>query len=218
MDYPKIPDTELLELMHGGDQAAFNAIYDRHCPPLYRTALRILEDEEAAKDVVQEVFISLYERVKRVRFTVQDSKFKVHPEELGAKSEAGAILNLQAYLFQTAKYQCFMHLRAGRISEKHLNRMNAVMVSNEVEEQLHAQELQQLVDRSLANLPEKCREVFYLSRFESLSNKKIAERLNISHKTVENQITKALKMLHLSVDKLVAIALFTAIYLFHVKA
>ena len=191
MDYPNLPDTELLALMRAGDhQAAFNAIYERHCAPLYRTALRLLDDEDAAKDVVQEVFINIYERAKTV-----------------------SILNLQAYLFQTAKYQCFMHLRAGRISEKHLNRMNAVTVSNELEEQLHAQELQQLVDRSLATLPEKCREVFYLSRFESLSNKKIAERLNISHKTVENQITKALKMLHMSVDKLVVIALFTA-YLF----
>jgi RNA polymerase sigma-70 factor (family 1) len=190
MDYLKLPDTELLALMRGGDQAAFNAIYERHCEVLYRTALRILDDQEVAKDVVQEAFISLYER-----------------------SKTSSILNLQAYLFQTVKYQCFMHLRAGRISEKHLNRMNAVIVTNELEEQLNAQELQQVLDRSLANLPEKCREVFYLSRFESLSNKKIAERLNISHKTVENQITKALKMLHMSVDKLVSIALFTAISL-----
>jgi RNA polymerase sigma-70 factor (family 1) len=195
MDYATLSDTGLLELMHGGDQAAFNAIYERHCAALYRTALRILEDEEAAKDIIQEVFISLYERAKR------------------SKLEAGPILNLQAYLFQTAKYQCFMHLRAGRISEKHLNRMRAVMISNELEEQLNAQELQQLVDRSLANLPEKCREVFYLSRFESLSNKKIAERLNISHKTVENQITKALKMLHISVDKLAVAGFLIALSL-----
>jgi RNA polymerase sigma-70 factor (ECF subfamily) len=188
MDYPNLADTELLKLMRGGDQTAFNAIYERHCPALYRTALRLLDDEEAAKDVVQEVFINIYER-----------------------SKTASILNLQAYLYQAAKYQCFMHLRAGRISEKHLTRMNTVLVSNELEEQLHAQELQQLVDQSLARLPEKCREVFYLSRFESLSNKKIAERLNISHKTVENQITKALKMLHMSVDKLVAVIILIVI-------
>jgi RNA polymerase sigma-70 factor (family 1) len=197
MDHPKLPDTELLALMRGGDQAAFNAIYERHCPALYRTALRILDDEDTAKDVVQEVFINLYER---------NSKARVQ----GSKLEEGIILNLQAYLFQAAKYQCFMLLRAGRISEKHLNRLNAVMVSNELEEQINAQELQHALDKSLASLPEKCREVFYLSRFESLSNKKIAERLNISHKTVENQITKALKMLHMSVDKLVVVAVLVA--------
>jgi RNA polymerase sigma factor (sigma-70 family) len=66
--------------------------------------------------------------------------------------------------------------------------------------------LQHVLDESIAALPEKCREVFYLSRFESLSNKKIAERLNISHKTVESQITKALKILHVSLDKLATIA------------
>jgi RNA polymerase sigma-70 factor (ECF subfamily) len=57
-------------------------------------------------------------------------------------------------------------------------------------------------------LPEKCREVFYLSRVEALSNKKIAERLKISHKTVENQITKALKILHTSVNKLAVLFAF----------
>lgn len=199
MDHPKLPDTELLALMRGGDQAAFNAIYARHCPALYRTALRILEDEEAAKDVVQEVFINLYERSTHSKFQIQKSK-----------ADSPPIVNLPAYLFQAAKYQCFMLLRAGRISEKHLNRLNAVMVSNELEEQINAQELQHALDKSLASLPEKCREVFYLSRFESLSNKKIAERLNISHKTVENQITKALKMLHMSVDKLVVVAVLVA--------
>lgn len=80
--------------------------------------------------------------------------------------------------------------------------MNLVIAANTLEDEINAKELQSLLDESIATLPEKCREVFYLSRVESLSNKKIAERLNISHKTVENQITKALKILHTSVDKL----------------
>lgn len=187
MDYLKLTDNGLLELLRNGDQVAFTTIYGRHCAPLYRTALRMLGDPDVAKDVVQEVFIALFERSKN-----------------------SVIGNLQAYLFQAAKYQCFMHLRSGRISEKHLSRLGAVMISNELEEQLDVQELEKLLNKSMAGLPEKCREVFYLSRFESLSNKKIAERLNISHKTVENQITKALKVLHMSVDKLIAVVLFIA--------
>jgi RNA polymerase sigma-70 factor (ECF subfamily) len=59
----------------------------------------------------------------------------------------------------------------------------------------------------MKSLPEKCREVFYLSRYELLSNKKIAEQLNISQKTVEHQITKALKTIRLSIDKLAALAI-----------
>ena len=178
-------DRELLDLLKAGDHRAFATIYDRHCAVLYRTAFNILSDQDLAKDVVRETFIMLFEKVNE-----------------------RTIINLQAYLFQTAKYQCFMHLRSGRISEKHLHDINLIIESNTLEEELDAKELQSVLDQSIATLPAKCREVFYLSRFESLSNKKIAERLNISHKTVENQITKALKILHTSVDKLTALILF----------
>jgi RNA polymerase sigma-70 factor (family 1) len=183
MESFNLPDSQLIDQLRSGDQNAFTAIYDRHCAALYRTALRILQDHELAKDVVQEAFISLFE-----------------------KANENTIRNLQAYLYQVVKYQCFMQLRSGKISDKHLSQINTIIASNEVEEELHAKELQLVLDESIAALPEKCREVFYLSRFESLSNKKIAERLNISHKTVENQITKALKILHVSLDKLVTIA------------
>jgi RNA polymerase sigma-70 factor (family 1) len=183
MESFNLPDSQLIDQLRSGDQNAFTAIYDRYCAALYRTALRILQDDELAKDVVQEAFISLFE-----------------------KANENTIRNLQAYLYQVVKYQCFMQLRSGKISDKHLSQINTIIASNELEEELHAKELQLVLDESIAALPEKCREVFYLSRFESLSNKKIAERLNISHKTVENQITKALKILHVSVDKLVTIA------------
>ena len=101
-----------------------------------------------------------------------------------------------------------MRLRAGRISVKHLQRMELIITSNEVEEGIDAADLQKILDEGIAALPEKCREVFYLSRMESLSNKKIAEQLHISPKTVEHQISKALKTLRTSVDKLAAFVLF----------
>jgi RNA polymerase sigma-70 factor (family 1) len=188
MESFNLSERELIDRLRSGDQNAFTMIYDRHWAPLYRTALRILEDHELAKDVVQEAFISLYE-----------------------KGNVNSIRNLQAYLYQVVKYQCFMQLRSGKISAKHLSQINTVIASNELEEELQAKELQLALDESMAALPEKCREVFYLSRFESLPNKKIAERLNISHKTVENQITKALKILHVSLDKLVTIAFVVAL-------
>jgi len=80
-----------------------------------------------------------------------------------------------------------------------------------LEEELDAKELQSHLDESIATLPERCREVFYLSRFECLPNREIASRLNISSKTVENQITKALKILHTSVDKLAVVMLFASL-------
>ena len=94
-----------------------------------------------------------------------------------------------------------MQLRAGKISEKHLERMNKVVFSNIVEDEFEAHELEEILEKGISALPEKCRQVFYLSRFESLSNKSIAQQLNISPKTVENQITKALKSLKSTVEK-----------------
>ena len=185
MNFSKHTDCELLDLLKAGDRHAFAAIFDRYFSSLYRTSYNILNDKDLAKDVVQETFIMLFEKVNE-----------------------RVILNLQAYLFQTVKYQCFMHLWAGRISEKHLHKMNLIIASNILEEEMDAKELQLVLDQSISTLPEKCREVFYLSRMEALSNKKIAERLKISHKTVENQITKALKILHSSVDRLAIFILF----------
>jgi RNA polymerase sigma-70 factor (ECF subfamily) len=180
MEIHSLPDRQLLSLFCDGNRHAFDVIYDRYWNSLYRTSFRILEDEAKAKDVVQEVFLSFYE-----------------------KAGTRAIANVKGYLFQCAKFQCFMQLRSGRISEKHLQRMNQVIMANLVEEAYDASELEHLLEESMALLPEKCRQVFYLSRFEFLSNIKIAEQLNISPKTVESQMTKALKSLKMAVQKFV---------------
>jgi RNA polymerase sigma factor (sigma-70 family) len=134
---------------------------------------------------VQEVFLSFYQAV-------------------GSKK----ILNVKGYLFQAAKFQCFMQLRAGKISQRHLDRMNQVIIGNVVEDDYNAVELSEILRQGIESLPEKCREVFYLSRFEFLSNSSIASQLNISPKTVENQIGKALKSLRASIQKFAAILLF----------
>ena len=174
-----LSDHQLLTLFASGNTLAFEKLYDRYWKGLYVVAYRILEDVEQSKDVVQEVFCSFFERA-------------------GTKT----IDNLRAYLFQCTKYQCFMLLRAGSISRKHLQRLSLLTQSNAVDEEHDAAELQEILQKGMAALPERCREVFYLSRMESMSNKKIAQQLNISTKTVENQITKALKSLKITVDKL----------------
>src|SRR5688500_3515868 len=103
MNYSSHPDHELLLIFKSGDMQGFNTLFYRHWAPLFQLAKKILEDEELAKDAVQETFVSLYENAE-------------HKE----------IIHVKAYLFQSVKYQCFMHLRSGRISEKHLNRLQTV--------------------------------------------------------------------------------------------
>lgn len=172
-------EKDVLSRLRNHDKKAFDIIYEQYWLSLYRIAFKILNEEEASKDTVQEVFVSLWEKCTQT---------KIH--------------NLEGYLSQAVKYQCFMILRSGVISKKHLEKLNKIMLRNSNEEDYDFKELQWALENSIESLPHRCREVFYLSRYESLSNKKIAERLNISHKTVENQITKALRVLRRTVDKM----------------
>lgn len=186
MDYVQQSDNELLSNFVAGDVRAFDVLFNRHWRSLFLLASKILEDEDRAQDALQEAFVSLYENAGRREIT-----------------------HVRSYLYQAVRYQCFMQLRSGKISVEHLARLAKVYSSNNVEEYMNAAELEELLHKSIEALPEKCRAVFYLSRYELLSNQKIAEQLNISQKTVEHQLTKALKKLRLSVDKMVVLAFLT---------
>lgn len=182
--YSSLTNEQLLQLFREGSEDAFTKLYERNWKRLFVTASRILEDEMLGKDVVQDVFISFYE-----------------------KARTTDIRNVSAYLTQATRLCCFMQLRNGKITEKHLARLNRVTSTNDTEELIGVNELNEFLKRQIELLPDKCREVFYLSRFESLSNQKIAQRLNISPKTVENQISKAIKVLRTSVEKIASLVI-----------
>ena len=97
MDYSTHSDGELLLIFKSGDVRAFDALFNRHWKPLYCLAKKILEDEDLAKDTLQEAFVALYENAVRHQ-----------------------VVNVKSWLFQAVKYQCFMHLRSGKISQAHL--------------------------------------------------------------------------------------------------
>jgi RNA polymerase sigma-70 factor (family 1) len=178
-------DTELVARIRNGDKTAFDVVYNEHWLKLYRVARRITEDDAIAEDITQEAFISFWEK--------------------GSRKE---IRSIEGYLYQSVKFLCFMHLRAGAISKKNMSHFAAIAAEQQVVSNEYAYiEMQTAVEECISSLPEKCREVYRLSRVEELSNKKIAEKLHISPKTVENQITKALKQLRFSLNKLAGAAL-----------
>ena len=181
-------DAELALRLKLRDRTAFDVVYQRYWLKLYRVANHIVENSAVAEDITQDSFICYWEKA-----SLQD------------------IRNIEAYLYQMVKYRCFMHLRSGSINRKHLDRFASVLASTvTVDSEFEMRELEQVVDQAIASLPEKCREVYQLSRVDHLPNKKIAEKLHISPKTVENQITKALRHLRVSMDKLAV--LFLLIY------
>src|SRR5688500_7785484 len=113
MDFSARTDTELLLIFRSGDIQGYNTLFHRHWGSLFHLDSKSMEDPNLAKDVVQETFFALYENVR-------------HTE----------IRNFKAYLLQTVKYQCFMQLRSGKISEKHLNRLQTMIAFNNVEEEI----------------------------------------------------------------------------------
>lgn len=147
-------------------------LYARYWESLYLQAYRVLADDKACEDIVQEVFIDLWE-----------------------KRKFDQIEDLTAYLYQCVKYKTLMALRQNKIRDRHLTIVRELIPSYTFDVQLETKEMSDQINRHLKNLPPKCREVFYKSRFENLKNDEIADQLNISKRTVETHISHALRYL-----------------------
>lgn len=180
------PDEQLLDLLQQDNRAAFDALYFRYWESLYRAAYRVLRDEASAKDIVQEIFFGIWK--------------KRHTQQIRV---------LSAYLFQAVKFQVANHLRQGKLLDIHEAQFINIRSANSTEELVGEEELSNLIEKTLSGLPARCRDIFYLSRFEQLSNKEIAERLNLSTRTVEWHISNALKHLrHSMEDSVILLLLF----------
>lgn len=154
------------------DAQAFKTIYSKYWSQLFQYAYNVLGDKTVCEDIIQEVFISLWQ-----------------------KSDNLKIDNLNAYLFKSVKYQIFKHLRNGKIADRHLEQLVFLQSQNSIEENLAAKELDSEITMLIDRLPERCRQIFLLSRFENLSNQEISIQLGLSEQTVKNQISKALAYL-----------------------
>lgn len=169
-EYHSLSDKELWNLIRVNDRRAFEMVYERHWSRLIVSAYQVLEDREVARDIVQDVFTELWMRRKTT-----------------------FIDTLPSYLTVAVRNKVFKHMRRGYISKKHLDTLERISFVDATEEMVNYNQMKERYEQSLAQLPDRCREVFELSRMENLPVKEIAIRLNISPKTVENQITKALK-------------------------
>ncbi|MGE7773280.1 RNA polymerase sigma-70 factor [Chitinophaga sp. NPDC101104] len=171
--YQTYTDSELLEHLKAGDRLAFEEIYRRYWRDMYRTAWLMLHDDAASTDIVQDIFVWCWEK-----------------RGLMAVSSLGGYLNM-AVRYKVANYIRREKVRTGLFAEAEI-----LQIPEPVQEMtLELKELRAIIAQFTEELPGRCRDIFYLSRFEYLSNKEIAARLGISEKTVENQLTIALKRL-----------------------
>jgi RNA polymerase sigma-70 factor (ECF subfamily) len=143
---------------------------------------------DIAKELVQDVFANLWRR--RQQLTIHTT--------------------FGAYIFSAMKYTILDHIRARAVKEKYIAAIkNAVQhADNNTVDFMAYEELNRTLEQEIRKLPEKCGRVFRLSRIEHYSTKEIAEKLQISPKTVENQITKALKLLRVNLREFTTLLVF----------
>lgn len=173
-----LSDENLLVLMKGGDSDAFNKLFDRYWERLYAVVFSVYSDREVCSEIVHDIFLNLW-----------------------LKREKLQINNFKAYILASARYHVYRYvknLKKQSLEYREDLGFSELSVDNEGELNLRYLELEKNVDRELGGLPGRCREIYTLSRREQLSNDEIASRLDISKRTVENQLTYALRHLRFS--------------------
>ena len=176
-----LEDAQLMVLISEGNKLAFDVVYERYWESLLVYIVRVIKDKEEAGDILQDVFISLWNR----------------------KAELSKIDCLSAYLFTAVRYKALVYLKkvAGKSKLMTILPESFSDLQTSSEELYYAKELSQLIDKEIENLPSKMKQIFILSRREELSHKEIAEVLHISDKTVRKQIQNALKVFRLKLQK-----------------
>lgn len=157
-----------------GDKAAFESLFRSFYSRLVGYAVRVLGDQDEAEEIVQQVFVGLWE----------------------SRSNMSEPASVQSYLFRSVYNRCMNVVEKEKVKNRHREEVIANgNVSVQPGEELHHAELKREMKKAMDKLPEQCRRVFELSRNEGLKYAAIAEVLNISVKTVENHMGKALKIL-----------------------
>lgn len=162
------------------DRSLFEQLFKKHFAHLCNFAQQYVGDADTAQDLTQKVFIRLWEK-----------REKIDPQQA-----------IQSYLFTSVRNRCLNHIRDHKKYRSQILDLDASDFEVVVQEDgLALEELQEKIAAALQELPEKCRQVFEMSRFREMKYKDIAEELDISQKTVEAHMSKALKSLRESLQE-----------------
>src|SRR5690606_22000961 len=174
-------DTEmkLVALLRKGDQAAYARIFHRYKEALYRHAYNLLGDLDEAEDVVQEVFLTLWQK----------------------RETLGPITSIRAYLYKATRNRVFNLMSHREVVVRYQESISRFWEQGRytIDEQIRAKELANIIEYQVQALPPGMKKMFLLSREEGLSHKAIGAQLNISPKTAKLQVAKALKILKLRI-------------------
>lgn len=183
---------QLYEALRKGDERAFEAVFRAYYPRLCQFAKTYINDTSVSKNMAQDAFMRLWENRETLR-------------------EGGSVI---AYLLTLTRNCCLDYLKHLQVELKHSNKVAKNFSESELNYQalkrleidlLDYTEIERIINTTLETLPPQCRQVFSMSRFENLSNSEISEKLDISVKAVEANITRALKIFKAELKDYIAI-------------
>jgi RNA polymerase sigma-70 factor (ECF subfamily) len=166
-------DSEIAGRIRKGDKAEFESLFRSSYVSLVRYAKTLIKDQDTAEEVVQELFVRLWQ--EREKINIESS--------------------LNGYLFRSVHNRCLHYIDHRKVVERHAEDMSErpQQTDEDPYEILHYKDLQERIARILEKLPERCGMIFCMSRFEGLKYSEIAEKLSVSVKTVEASMGRALK-------------------------
>ncbi|MVT12300.1 RNA polymerase sigma-70 factor [Chitinophaga tropicalis] len=182
MNLHLLTDDILLRLLKASDEKAFRVLYERYWKRLFAVACYKLKNREAAEEIVQNIFVSLWEK----RADLQIEK-------------------LEEYLFTAVKYKVINYVESLLVRQAGQKQLAGAITDASTEDTIIINDLHNAIQQALSCLPPKTREVFTLSRFEKYSVKDIAQHLNLTEKAVEYHITRSLKQMRISLKDFIVI-------------
>lgn len=186
-----LSEHKLLAQLKKGDQNAFKEIFDQHYSLLCAIAYHYVKDTAVSETLAEDALLSVWDKFEELTFTT----------------------SLKAYLLRTVRNKSIDYLRASKIEESHINidevSNHCFLPDEELFEKYVAAELEQKIEAAINTLPEECRNVFIMSRYDDRSYQEIANYLNISINTVKYHMKRALNLLREELkDYLVLIIIF----------
>lgn len=178
-DYQLYTNDMLLMLLKGDDERAFGEIYNRYWRILFAIAFSRLRNTCTAEDILHDIFASLWKNRK-----------------------SADIYSLDHYLASSTRYMVFKVIRKSAQAHQYAESSQGLIAEFELENTLHNKCLLEFIAKEVDALPERCKMIFKYSRDKGMTNREIALEMNITPKTVENQINKALHHLRFSMKKL----------------
>lgn len=180
--YSQLTDSELLNLLYKNDEFAFAEIYDRYWEKMTLHVLKVIHSPEDARDIIQEVFISIWKR----------------RQELLISGPLGA------YLLKSVRNLAIKHIEKNISKRNFLSSLSAMLEHNPqiIQPYIECEEMEKRLAHAISKLPSKMKEVFVMSRNEQLSYKEIATQMGIAETTVKKQVSNAIKIIRHSINKL----------------